>query len=308
MNGNVEIDVVVPAYNAGRYIECCLASVIAQTVRVQQVIVVDDGSTDDTCAKVRAFAMRTDIEIRLVSQLNAGPSAARNKGLSLTRGDYIALLDADDVWLPTKLEKQLSLFASNPRLGVAYCDYGLITEYGHEIENKGFKLDRTVRGSVQEKLLHGNLIAGSASAVLIKKRCLDETGLFDERLVCAEDWDLWLRLAKRHEFDYVDEILVQLRQHEGNSQKNELRMLGGELLFLNKLFINGQMRWFHFMQLSQRLILNKIAPQTLAGFSDCCPQIQQALTGWRRMALAAVVRPLAVVRHCYRLTRKRLAD
>lgn len=276
------VDVVIPAYNAGDFIEQALESVAAQGPCIASIFVVDDGSTDGTVAIVKAFAERhQNLRIECLSQKNLGPSAARNSGLSLAKSEFVALLDADDVWVPTKIPRQLALFdrPSLPNLGVVYCGYGLLTEHGKPIENEGFKLDTSVRGRITKRLLYANLIAGSASAVLIKRSLLEKVGLFDTTLVCSEDWDLWLRLSEEAAFDYVEDDLVYLRQHSNNSQKNEIRMLGGEILFLDKLFRTGRMRWFHIFRIWRRLILGGIDARKLDGFDRCQPLLRYLLDG-----------------------------
>ncbi len=276
------VDVVIPAYNAEKFIEQALESVAKQGSCIASIIVIDDGSTDNTAIVVKEFAARyCNLPIRCISQANAGPSEARNNGITLAKSEFVAFLDADDVWLPEKISRQLTLFdqQSLPDLGVVYCGYDLLSEEGERIKNNGFKLDPSVRGNITGKLIYANLIAGSASAVLIKRILLDKVGGFDTRLVCAEDWDLWLRLSEKCAFDYVQDNLVLLRQHPNNSQKNEWRMLGGEMLFLNKLYIKGWMRWFHLARIWRRLVLGGVSAQSLDGFESCTAFIRYLLGG-----------------------------
>lgn len=276
------VDVIIPAHNAALYIAQALASVMAQGDCVARIIVVDDGSTDGTAACVHEFAAaHPQVRVECLQQRNAGPSAARNRGLALARAEFVAMLDADDVWSPEKLRRQLALFdsAGGDALGVVYCGYGLISESGQAIENRGFRLDPRVRGNIASRLLEANLVAGSASAVLIRRRCLDHVGFFDESLVCAEDWDLWLRLAEHYLFDYAADELVWLRQHPRNAQKNERRMLGGELLFLNKLYLRRKVRWYHLARLWRRLALGGYDARKLEGFASCSPRVQTLVAG-----------------------------
>lgn len=276
------VDVVIPAYNAAGFIEEALTSVAAQGPCVASVIVVDDGSRDNTVELAEAFGRRhPEIGLVCLRQANAGPSAARNHGLARVKAEFVAMLDADDVWAPHKLQRQLEVF-DRPRferLGVVYCGYGLMSPTGERQENRGFRLDPTVRGDVSQRLLHANLIAGSASAVLVRRSCLEHVGTFDERLVCAEDWDLWLRIAAHYSFDYVEEELVWLRQHAGNAQKNELRMLGGELLFFNKLWLARKARWYHVARLWRRLVVGRYDPRCLQGFDTCERRVQMLVAG-----------------------------
>jgi len=271
---------------------------------------VDDGSSDDTAAQIALFTQRhPDIVIEYHWQKNAGPSAARNLGLSLAQAEFVAMLDADDIWRKDKLAKQLDLFVragDKSPLGVVYCQYDLINQDGTTAHNKGFQLDPRVRGNVYRRLLGANLIAGSASAVLIRRDFLLKAGLFDERLVCAEDWDLWLRLARLCHYDYVNEPLLSIRQHPNNSQKNEHRMLGGELLFLDKLYRSGHMGKRHLWRIRRRLVLGKIDPIQLEGFVTCAPRLQKKLSGWRLDIAAHLIRAFYRLRSLPRAIRKRL--
>lgn len=268
----MSIDVVMPAYNASKYIIEALNSVVEQTFLPARILVVDDGSSDNTVSLVSDFALRVKdkCEVLCIRQNNSGPSAARNVGLRMVNADYVALLDADDKWHASKLEKQLNSFLSAGReLGLVYCDFSLMNEEGREVENHGFQLNRAVRGNVARQLRYANQIAGSASAVLIRKDVLDEIGLFDESLVCAEDWDLWLRIADRYHVDFVDEPLVQLRQHPRNSQNNEQRMLGGELRFAQKQFSSGRLPWVNIVRLGFRIAQARRNGLQIAHYAEC---------------------------------------
>ena len=130
------IDVVIPAYNAGKYITQTLQSVATQDANITNIIVVNDGSTDDTPERVLEFAnLASHLNIVLINQSNAGLSAARNAGIKQSQADYIALLDADDLWQPNKISSQIELLKRRlqPLLGVVYCGYQLIDEIGQAI-------------------------------------------------------------------------------------------------------------------------------------------------------------------------------
>jgi glycosyltransferase involved in cell wall biosynthesis len=286
------VDVVIPAYNAAAFIEDALASVAAQGDCVARVIVVDDGSTDDTVGIVEAFGRRhPELPLACLRQPNAGPSAARNRGLAQVQAEFVAMLDADDIWAPQKLRLQLDAFDHPrfPQLGVVYCGYGLISPSGEPQPNPGFRLDPTVRGNIAERLLEANLVAGSASAVLVRRTCLEHVGTFDERLVCAEDWDLWLRIAQHYTFDCVEEELVWLRQHPGNAQKNDRRMLGGRLLFLDKLFVTGKARREHFVAFWESLSVSGFDGRELQGFASCDWRVRLLVSGLPlKLAIATI--------------------
>lgn len=263
------IDVVIPAYNASLFIVKTLRSVATQTVLPTRIIVVDDGSTDDTVKIVNYFYQNNpNLDIVCIQQKNAGPSAARNNGIRATKAEYVAFIDADDEWKPTKLEKQLSLYEGNPKLGLVYCDFGLIDIMSNDIENRGFELNPNIRGTVEKELRKGNFIAGSASAVLIPKKVIDEIGYFDETLLGAEDWDYWLRLSNKYCIDFVNEKLVSIRKHLDNSQKNEARMLLGEIRYATKWINNKKYPLLNWLALLTRIHLARYKKVKVLGLEQ----------------------------------------
>ena len=290
-----QIDVVIPAFNAAAFITQTLESVAIQGNLIGQVIVVNDGSLDDTAALVTQFAKAHPVmNLRLISQTNAGLSAARNTGIANARAQWIAFLDADDIWLPFKLSKQYALFAasSDPKLGLVYSGYSLITENSQLIPSpKGLILPH-LKGSVYRQLKKGNFISGSGSAVMIKKTVFDHVGLFDEALPACEDWDMWLRIAKEFHIDYVPLELVHIRLHANNMQKDFKRMLSADLMVLNKFSIACETNVFLLWKIRTILFAKKIKPDSIAGFSSCTSQLQQQLTGLRYALACLILAPL----------------
>lgn len=233
-----EIDVVIPVYNGERYILAALESVMAQTFLPTQLIVVDDGSTDATSQIIAGFidGNKTSCKIIYVHKANGGLSSARNAGIGKCTSTFIALLDADDVWMPQKLAKQIDvIIGGTAGIGLVYCDYFEIDEHGET--NPAAKVIHplgNMRGRVFLKLLKANVISGSGSGVLIRRACFDRTGLFDERLKAMEDWDMWLRISKHYSFDFVPEALVGIRRHSASMQTDALHMLRNFLIFCKK--------------------------------------------------------------------------
>ncbi len=228
------VDVIIPAYNARDFIVEAIQSVKCQTYAAR-VIVVDDGSTDGTADVVKdRFGL--DGSVCYVRKDNGGLSSARNRGLREAAADFIGFLDADDVWFPNKLSEQIEVFrrTTDPKLGVVYCNFEPIDREGRRISNTAAQLDLSVRGDVFCQLLRGNFVAGSGSAVLVRKECFQVTGPFDEALPSCEDWDMWLRLARHFHFDYVSEPLVQIRRHAGAMNRDARRMFVGHIIFFNK--------------------------------------------------------------------------
>lgn len=236
-NKTPTIDVIIPLWNDREYILKAIKSVEGQTLKPAKIIVADDASTDDGPELVKNYKCSVPLEIYTLEE-NGGPNAARNLGLQHATSEYVAFIDSDDLWYPTKLEEQIKAFqnTSLPRLGLIYCNYDLIDFEGNLITDAPkFELDPKIRGNVFDQLISGNKIAGSASAVMIKRSCFETVGEFDESLRMGEDWDMWLRLAEKFTFDYVQKSLVMVRRHGGSFQnRNKETVFEKELSFYNK--------------------------------------------------------------------------
>ncbi len=199
MENTCHVTVVIPAYNAARYIERAIRSVLAQTYPADEVIVVNDGSTDTTSEKVRQFGDR----IKLIEQANAGVSAARNAGIQAASGEWIAFLDADDEWLPNHLERHCTLLLQNPFLVWSTGNYltcscleqrqaAFVTpQYANRILGSKPYLDDYLVGCQKE-------MGGCSDTMVIQRRILMEAGLFAAGVGRGEDLDLWWRIAYRH--------------------------------------------------------------------------------------------------------------
>ena len=280
------VDVVIPAFNAARYIDQTLDSIALQGSLVHSIIVVNDGSTDQTDLKVEAFTKQhPHLTVKLINQANAGLANARNTGIENVTAPYIALLDADDIWLRGKLERQLEVFnnSSDTRLGVVYTGYELIDENSLLISNDKGIIKPQARGDVRSKLLTGNFISGSGSSVLIQSKVFKEVGLFDEGLRASEDWDMWLRIAQQFHFDFIDTPLVQIRVHQDNMQKDFSRMLASELAMLNKFAQHGKHNYFLLLKIQTILFKKKMAAQDILGFDASEPWVKAQLTGFQRL-------------------------
>jgi glycosyltransferase involved in cell wall biosynthesis len=209
MNPPPAVSVVIATYNYGRFLAGAIDSVFAQTFPDYEVIVVDDGSDDDTGDVIGRYLR--DPRVRAVRTDHLGQPAAKNAGFRLARGPLIAVLDADDLWLPAKLERQVALFRSDPELGLAYTRRLLIDETGRELP---YTQPRLYRGDVLEVMFLDNFVCHSS--VVIRREALDRVGLYDESIPMAIDYDLWLRVALHYRFDYVDEPMVWYRTGHAN--------------------------------------------------------------------------------------------
>jgi glycosyltransferase involved in cell wall biosynthesis len=200
------VSVVVPAYRAVATVGEALASAAAQTLREIEIVVVDDGSDDGTDAVVGALAAR-DPRIRLLRQENRGVSAARNAGIRAARGEYVAFLDADDLWHPEKLERQLARFGEcGPDVGLVYTWSTCMDGRGRILPGRAFT--ETAEGDVYARLLLGHFVNGTH---MVRRRLLLEVGGYDEELGGNEDMALYLDLAERCRFAVVPECLAGYR-------------------------------------------------------------------------------------------------
>ncbi|MEO6729268.1 MAG: glycosyltransferase [Candidatus Dojkabacteria bacterium] len=232
---NKVIDVIIPAYNQASFILDTIKAIENQTVKPRQIIIIDDGSKDNTEEVIKNY--KSEVKINYVKKENGGPNSARNAGIKLSDAEFIGFCDADDVWEKDKLESQLRVFETTPlkNVGLVYSKYSVIDEKGENLQNAYiFPLDPNVRGYVFDDLLETNKVTGSASAVLIKRSCFETAGYYDENLQTHEDWDKWLELAQKFEFDYVYKSLVKIRRHGTNRQSDGQLMFTNELKFLNK--------------------------------------------------------------------------
>jgi teichuronic acid biosynthesis glycosyltransferase TuaG len=213
------ISVVIPAFNAANYLGEAIDSVLAQSAGNIEVIVVDDASTDGTAAVAGKYGAR----LRLVQQKNTGVSGARNRGVRESIGRYVAFLDADDTWLPGKIEKQLSALEASRHAGVcsAAC---LVTD--QNLKPIVVEINHRKASALEDLLLLGNVV-GSVSSALIERRLLLEAGGFDPTFSHCADWEFWIRLARRTEFVYLPEALVTYRQH-GTNMSRQIRTLEEE--------------------------------------------------------------------------------
>lgn len=223
-----QVSVIIPTYNRAHLIRETLESVTAQTHHDFHVIVVDDGSTDDTPDVLRDYS--NCIEYHRIS--HSGQSAARNIGLERSSGEYIAFLDSDDVWDNRFLEVMTQALDNSSGAGFAFCDYGTFEE-GGVIQETFLPKGHKVQGDIFAHLLQVNFLC--TGALLIRRVCFDEIGGFDPDLPLVEDWDLWLRLARKFKAKYIDEPLLHIRLNPLNPSRNPLGVYPLNLRVLEKM-------------------------------------------------------------------------
>jgi glycosyltransferase involved in cell wall biosynthesis len=218
--------VVVPTYNSSSFVSECLASIIAQKGPFSsEIIVVDDGSSDDTCEQVRAFE-----GVRLIEQANAGPSAARNRGIGAATGDYVAFLDSDDIWPEGKLAAQMAVARRHPDAGLIFGDCRIFTEDGARpqtfFDEAGLDIsfwgDRERVMAPYAKLFQVNYVP--TGAALVRRDCFKLAGLFDESRRYVEDMELWFRIAFHYPVAYTTHLCELKREHGAGLSANSERM------------------------------------------------------------------------------------
>lgn len=224
------VSVIIAAKDYGRYLAGALASVRRQTFTDWECILVDDGSRDDSVSVARPFL--ADPRFRLIQSDNLGQPRAKNLGLNLSRAPLLAYLDGDDVWLPTKLERQFRLMCAEPNLGVTFTRRFLIDPQGEIISSEHPPIPR---GMVFDEILLNNFVC--FSSVVVRRDVLAHVGSFDNRLELAIDYDLWLRVARHYPFDFIDEPLVKYRTGHGNLSKRILERITSVLSTMRRCLI-----------------------------------------------------------------------
>ncbi len=238
-----KVSIIIPAFNADNFIAETIESVLAQTYLSYEIIVVDDGSQDNTMDVVWPYR---DM-VNYIRQENGGPSRARNRGIHEATGEYVAFLDADDLWMAHKLEKQVAFMDDHPHVGFCFADSVLFDASGEEqmtffmtktvlptlpfIQEKG---GRILSRKVHQDLLYENFIV--TASIMIRKEAFSDEDWFDECLFAAEDFDLWFRLAALSQGGYIPESLVKKRKHETNISSRNERLLMNRVKSRKKVY------------------------------------------------------------------------
>ncbi len=264
------ISVVLPVYNGEKTIKETIKSVLNQTFLDFELIIINDGSTDSTLKIVSGLQ---DHRIKVFSYPNAGPNPTRNRGIYQACGEYIAFIDADDLWTPDKLESQFRALQENSQASIAYSWTDYIDESGQFLHQGSYM---TVNGDVYAKLLLIDFIA-SGSNPLIRRQALTEVGGFDESLTHGEDWDMWLRLAKHHHFVAVSFPQVLYRKSPNSQSCNISKMEAGGLQVIERAFTQTPSSLTHLKPFSLANFYKGLTFRALEGF----PGRQRGLTAAR---------------------------
>jgi glycosyltransferase involved in cell wall biosynthesis len=230
-----QVSVIIPSYNQVRFVASTVESVLAQTYPNVEIIVVDDGSTDNTREVLAAFSEN----IRYIYQENRGLAGARNTGFLASHGDYLLFLDSDDLIHPDKLGLHVALLEAEPDFSLVYSAWQQINEDGTQVLGE---VRPNKQGHLLKELL-GRSFFFFASAAVVRRECLEQVGLFDESLRWGEDADMWLRLARAgYAFGYLDQPLLQYRIHANSMTANvSPKQVQGWLAVLEKFFADPEL-------------------------------------------------------------------
>jgi glycosyltransferase involved in cell wall biosynthesis len=286
------VSVVMANYNYGRYLATSVESVLSQTMPDLELIVADDGSTDNSMQVLERYA--GDGRVRAVQLHHVGQSRAKNAAVDAATGPLIAFIDADDCWQPDKLARQVEIFDANENVGVVYTRRTLIDENGKPLDSPQPALHR---GDVLEAIFRTNFVCFSSAVAC--RVVLDHVGGFDPALDLAVDYDLWLRIAPHYRFDYVDAPLVQYRVGHGNLSRRAGERLRTVLMLMNRfLYERGGSE-----RIGRDTIRNSLADtycsmglalrpftrlQSCAWFAHALAQRPSSINAWRGLAGACV--------------------
>lgn len=209
MNPAPEVSIIIPTFNRAHYIGDAIKSILAQTYSSWELLVVDNGSTDNTEAVVKGYAER-DPRVRYLREDRKGVSRARNTALAEARGSFIAFLDDDDLFLPEKLKVQTEFLKARPEIDFVYGQIEIINAKGELLWVDPRKPVLTFSDLFEESGIR-------IQSVMCRKSCFDSLGGFDETLTMGEDYDLWLRIAAKHRFEYLAVPFVKMRFHDTNT-------------------------------------------------------------------------------------------
>ena len=276
-NRPTQVAVVIPARDAAAFIADALDSVLAQTVSLGEIVVVDDGSTDETARIVAGYGRG----VRLVRQAPSGLPAARNAGVAATSAEMIAFLDADDVWQPACVQRLREHVEAHPNVGLVQCAVTVVDPALRPL----YTLMHGVTGDPREAMLLPNIdrLYGGASGSLATRRAFDVVGGFDESMTHSEDWDFCYRVGEHFEVGFVPEPLVLCRVHGGNMQRNVDAMQSNMLYAFDKAFADPEPQIGALRRRAFAMLHRKIAGSYL--------QYRQYGKAVRHMANAALLHP-----------------
>lgn len=216
---NPKVSIIMPAYNAGPYIRESLNSIFAQTYKHYEVIVVDDGSTDDTKSILKEYS-----GVCCLHTNRSGPAAARNLGIKNCDGELIAFLDSDDIWRPEKLAKQVGAMIASPEIGLIFTESGFFNRNGVFMSSLG-KKQRLMEGDIVQNIFWKSGVG--TPTVMVRRSVFDQVGYFEEGLICSEDDNMWMRIANNVKVILLDEQLVLIRARDNSLSQTKGNIFAG---------------------------------------------------------------------------------
>jgi len=222
------VSVIIHTYNNEQFIAETIDSVLKQTYNDYEIIVVDDGSVDGTRDALLPYTQK----IRYHYKENGGIASAKNAGIALSKTEYIAFLDHDDLWVPDKLKLQIEYFNKNPQVGLVYAKYTSFRD-GKELRTKP---DKGYSGWVFKELLSKSFI--QTSTVMVKRECLNAVGPYDESFSLGDEYDMFLRISKKFQCGFIDKQLTRYRVHDTNASKNDFLFDKDNLGIYKKIYYN----------------------------------------------------------------------
>ena len=261
MKNNPLVSVIIPAYNHEMYVEEALQSVINQTYKNIEFIVIDDGSTDRTAEIIENFRkINQDKNIQFIKKQNEGVCKTMNKGLAMATGDYVAFLASDDKWIENKLDEQVTFMEDNRNIGLV-CSDAYFTKFNQDTNLKwsDYKtgMDQYFKKGIQNCNMHEVLLARPllcAVTVMLRQSIFKEIDYFDEQLP-GEDTDMWLRVARKYPIGYIDQPLVYYRMHGANISNNIRFLIRGLFMILKKHFSEEPLRHAPLKKIKISIIL-----------------------------------------------------
>lgn len=234
MSNSPKVSVITPAYNAEKYIEESVESILNQTFTDFELIVIDDCSTDKTWEIIQKYAGKDKRVVAVKNEKNLGIAGNRNKGLSLARGEYIVWQDADDISLPGRIEKQYMFLESHLDTGIVG---GFLQFFSDDGTSSGVRKYHADDADLRKRIFRYSPVAQPAS--MIRKRCLNEVGEYDLKYPPAEDIDMSFRVGMRHKFANLQEVVLKYREHPNSATFTRLKKIELSTMEIRRKYSKG---------------------------------------------------------------------
>ena len=286
------VSVIIPVYKSATYLPASLASVFDQSYTDYEIVLVDDGSPDNSRGLIAdAIKRHRDRKIVYIYQENKGIAGARNTGIRESIGKYIALLDADDLWKPTRLEEGVRVLDSQPDVGLVHAGFDRIDADGSPLEPSKYEITLEHQsGHIFENLLLRRASVG-ALTTLFRRECCERVGVFNESrvLMGVDDRDLWVRISREYRVEFINKTLASWRVHGNNYSGNHERMVEGRLAMLDALYQQRTIGRIFYRRCASRIYKEMGDVYLIDGhFSDAQGQYLKAIRQWPLEAWAYV--------------------